>query len=82
MEQIRLDEIAKRLMEGLPPSLAALRSDLGAHFDRVLRSGLQHLDLVTREEFDAQTRVLARSRELMEALAARVVVLENQGQVK
>jgi BMFP domain-containing protein YqiC len=79
METNRIEELARRLLEGLPPSVSALRGDLEAHFNRALRSGLQRLDLVTREEFDAQTRVLARSRELIERLEARVAQMESAG---
>jgi BMFP domain-containing protein YqiC len=44
----------------------------------VLQSGLRRLDLVSREEFDAQTRVLLRSRELLAALEVRVAELERK----
>lgn len=76
MEQSRLDELLRRFLEGLPPSLQSARADLEAHANRALRAGLSRLDLVSREEFDAQARVLARSRELIEALEARVAELE------
>jgi BMFP domain-containing protein YqiC len=42
----------------------------------VLRDGARKLDLVSREEFEAQARVLARSRELIAELEARVAALE------
>ena len=35
------------------------------------------LDLVTREEFDVQAQVLARTREKLQALEARVDALEK-----
>jgi BMFP domain-containing protein YqiC len=35
------------------------------------------LDLVTREEFDIQAQVLARTREKLKALEARVEALEK-----
>jgi BMFP domain-containing protein YqiC len=78
MDKISANELLQRLLEGLPASLQAARSDVEAHFGRVLKSGLQRLDLVTREEFDAQARVLLRSRELLTQLAARVSELERQ----
>jgi len=78
MEQNRFEELVRRLLEGLPPSLQAARDDLKAHAERALRAGIGRLDLVSREEFDAQSRVLARSRELIEALEARVAELEAQ----
>lgn len=76
MEQQRIEDLIRRLLEGLPPSLEAAREDLKAHAERALRSGMQRLDLVSREEFDAQARVLERSRELIEQLEARVAELE------
>jgi ubiquinone biosynthesis accessory factor UbiK len=80
MDKTQTEELLQRLMEGLPASLQAARSDLEAHFGRVLQSGLKRLDLVSREEFDAQARVLLRSRELLAALEARVAELEkNRG---
>lgn len=38
---------------------------------------LGKLDLVTREEFDIQAQVLARTRERLQALEARVEALEK-----
>jgi len=77
MDKQESEELLRRLMDGLPASLQAARADLEAHFGRVLQSGLKRLDLVTREEFDAQTRVLLRSRELLATLEARVAELEK-----
>jgi BMFP domain-containing protein YqiC len=78
MEKPQIEQVMQRLLTGLPASLQAVKSDLEAHFDRVLRSGVKRLDLVSREEFDAQTRVLERSRTLVEALEARVRALEEK----
>ena len=78
MDQTRIEDIARRLFEGIPPSLRAAQHDLENHFRTVLRAGLARLDLTTREEFDAQSRVLARTRELVEQLEARVAQLETQ----
>jgi BMFP domain-containing protein YqiC len=78
MDKPEADELLKRLLEGLPASLQAARADIEAHFSRVLQSGLRRLDLVTREEFDAQARVLLRSRELLAQLEARVAELEKR----
>lgn len=76
MNQDRVEDIARRLLESVPPSLRAAQADLEANFRSVLRSALGKLDLTTREEFDTQTRVLARTRELVEQLEARVALLE------
>lgn len=73
-----VDALVRRLTEELPASLQALRSDVEAHAGRVLRDATRRLDLVSREEFDAQSRVLARSRELIAELEARVAALERE----
>jgi BMFP domain-containing protein YqiC len=77
MEAFRIDEIARRLMEHLPPALRSTQRDLESNFRAVLRTGLGKLDLVTRDEFDTQARVLERTRARLEALEARLRVLEG-----
>ena len=76
MDSFRIDEIARRLMDNLPPALRATQRDLESNFRAVLRSGLGKLDLVTRDEFDTQSRVLERTRARLEALEARLKLLE------
>jgi BMFP domain-containing protein YqiC len=44
----------------------------------MLTQGFSKLDLVTREEFDIQSQVLAKTRAKLEALEARVAELEAQ----
>ena len=44
----------------------------------MLSQGFSKLDLVTREEFDIQADVLAKTRAKLEALEARVAELEAQ----
>ncbi|HXU94622.1 MAG TPA: accessory factor UbiK family protein [Gallionella sp.] len=44
----------------------------------LMAQGFSKLDLVTREEFDVQAQVLARAREHLAALEARVAELEAQ----
>jgi BMFP domain-containing protein YqiC len=75
-ERLDIDGLVRRLTEDLPASLRAVRTDLEAHAGRVLRDATRRLDLVSREEFDAQARVLARSRELIAELEGRVAALE------
>ena len=71
-----IDNLARRLAESVPEGLRAMREDLESNFRGVLRSGLAKLDLVTREEFEVQEAVLARTREKLEALEARLKSLE------
>ena len=74
-----LDELARKLGESLPPQIRALQQDVEQNFRAVLQAGLAKLDLVTRQEFEVQAGVLARTREKLEALEKRLADLERQG---
>lgn len=78
IEVQRIDQIAQRLAALVPPGLAQAGEDLQANFRDVLAQGLRRLDLVTREEFDVQRLLLARTRERVEQLERRVVELESR----
>jgi len=73
-----LEDLAKRLSESVPPQLAALKNDVEANFKSVLQAGLAKLELVSRQEFDVQAGVLARTREKLGALEARLAALEGE----
>jgi ubiquinone biosynthesis accessory factor UbiK len=77
MDNFRIDEIARRLLESVPPALRTVQKDLETNFRAVLRSSLGKLDLVTRDEFDTQTRVLERTRARLAELEARLLALEG-----
>ena len=64
----QLDELARRLSSLVLPGLREGREELQQNFKSVLQAGLGKLDLVTREEFEVQRAVLARTRERLEAL--------------
>ncbi|MEO8811017.1 MAG: accessory factor UbiK family protein [Rhodanobacter sp.] len=76
MDKQDIDKIALRLVSLVPPGLAQVQQDLRANFQDVLAQGLRRLDLVTREEFDVQTQVLARTRARIDELEQRVAELE------
>lgn len=73
-----IDDLAQRLADALPPGLHALRNDIERNFNAVLRARLEKLDLVTRDEFDAQVRVLTRSRAKLEELEKKFAELEQR----
>src|SRR5258705_7153612 len=75
----RIDEIARRLLEKVPPGVRAVQQDLEANFRAVLRASLTKLDLVSRDEFDAQMRVLERTRARLEELERRGAGVEGGG---
>ena len=78
MDRIPIDDLARKLLDGLPPGLRNLQADVEQNFRAVLRANLAKLDLVARDEFDAQTKVLARTRAQIEALEQRLAALEGK----
>ncbi len=52
--------------------------DIERNIKAMMVQGFNRLDLVTREEFDVQAQVLARTREKLEALERRIAELEGR----
>lgn len=50
--------------------------DIEKNVKSMMTQGFSKLDLVTREEFDIQTQVLAKTRAKLEALETRLAELE------
>ena len=68
-----LDGLTRKISQAIAESPA---KDVERTVKAMLQSGLQRLNLVPREEFEIQASVLARTREKLEALEARVAELE------
>lgn len=73
----RFDDLVQRLSSAMPKGLQVLQDDINRNVRASLESGLAKLDLVTREEFDVQCAVLARSREKLARLEHEVATLER-----
>jgi ubiquinone biosynthesis accessory factor UbiK len=71
-----IDRLVTKLCATLPSRFRDIESDVHDTFQSILQAGFAELDLVTREEFDAQVKVLARTREKVEALAKQLEQLE------
>lgn len=76
MDRQEIDRIALRLVSLVPPGLAQAQQDLRINFHDVLTQGLRRLELVTREEFDVQSQLLARTRAKVDELERRLAELE------
>ncbi|MEI7867920.1 MAG: accessory factor UbiK family protein [Candidatus Methylumidiphilus sp.] len=76
LTNINLDDLAKHLSSVVPPGLAAVGADLDKTFHAILQGAFEQMNLVSREEFEAQKAVLARTREKLEKLEARVAELD------
>ena len=76
MNKDSIDQLAKKLAESLPQGVRTMRDELENNFRSILGSGLARLDLVTREEFEIQEAVLARTRAKLDALDERLQSME------
>jgi len=77
-----VSDLARKLARAVPVNsgdLDVLRADLERTFRGLLTGVFERMDLVTREEFDVQRRVLERSREQLTKLEAQIAALEQQG---
>jgi len=70
------DDLAKRFAEAVPPSLRQFQTEMEKNTHAALQTAFAKLDLVTREEFEVQQAVLARTRAKLEELEKQVTDLE------
>ncbi|MCG5547224.1 ubiquinone biosynthesis accessory factor UbiK [Halorhodospira halochloris] len=71
-----IDDLAQKLTASLPAGVREFHEEVEKNVRASLQSGFSRLDLVTREEFDAQAKVLARTRAQLDELSRRVAELE------
>lgn len=67
------DDISKKLFDSLPDSFKVVEQDIQQKFKTVLQATFDKLDLVTREEFEVQKKVLAKTRSKVEAIEKQLM---------
>jgi BMFP domain-containing protein YqiC len=72
-----LKHLASQLTEALPSHIGALKKDFEKNCHGILVKAFAKFDLVTREEFDIQTKVLGRTRKKLEDLEKQLKELEE-----
>ncbi|MDH5393781.1 MAG: accessory factor UbiK family protein [Gammaproteobacteria bacterium] len=73
-----LDQLSKRLSDSVPDSFKLLQNDLEKNIKASVQAVFRDMDLVTRDEFDIQAALLARTREELKQLEARLAELEKE----
>lgn len=73
-----IDDLARQISNSIPAGVKGLQQDVEKNINTLLQGAFARLDLVTREEFDVQTKVLARTREKLQALETLVTELEQK----
>ncbi|AOV15926.1 hypothetical protein BJI67_01515 [Acidihalobacter aeolianus] len=77
-EKTPFDDFASKLGKSVPDSLRTAQQDVSKTVRAGLQGAVHRLDLINREEFEVQTAVLARTREKLERMEARVRALEEK----
>jgi len=72
-----INRLSEKINELLPPSLQQVKTDFDARLKSLLQQQLANYEMVSREEFDIQARVLQRTREKLEIIEARLKELEQ-----
>ena len=72
----KIEEMARQIHNALPPGIKSLGEEVDKKVKQVLQSQLNRLDMVSREEFEVQTKVLLRTREKLTALEEKLAQLE------
>jgi len=73
----QLESVAKKIADIIPEGFGEMPSSMQEQFKTVISNTLNKMDLVTREEFDIQAGVLAKTRAKLEQLEKQVAEFEH-----
>jgi len=71
------DDLAKKITGLLPGNIQQIQQDLESSIKNLLQNSLSKMNLVTREEFDVQSALLARTRKKIDQLEKQLSKIEN-----
>ncbi|UQB42040.1 accessory factor UbiK family protein [Thiomicrospira microaerophila] len=75
----QLEGLTRKVLEIIPDEMGQAPEAFKAQLKAGLQRALQDMDLVTREEFDVQTAVLAKTRAKLEAIEQRLADWDKPG---
>lgn len=73
-----LESLVETISQNIPEGFGQMPDGLRQQFKQSLTIALQKMDLVTREEFDVQKAVLAKTRAKLEALEQQVLAMSAE----
>ena len=80
--ETKIEQLSKKLINTIPDNYDILRDEIEENFKSLLSTTFSKMDLVTREEFDIQVAVLARTRKKLEDLETILSSLEKNNPKK
>lgn len=78
MDPKSLNDVVKKVLDGLPEGVKQLPQDMKDNLQSAVSSALDQLDIVTREEFEIQQKVLLKTREKLEKLEKELKQLTDK----
>ena len=72
-----INQLSDKINALLPPGLQQVKADFDARLKTLLQQQLANFEMVSREEFELQARVLERTREKLEVIEARLKELDK-----
>ena len=78
LKQEKVEEFFQEFSRLLPEDLRTYKNDMEKNLRAAMNATFARMDLVTREEFDVQTALLSKTRELLQDLETKVGELEDK----
>ena len=78
LKQEKVEEFFQEFSRLLPEDLRTYKDDMEKNLRAAMNATFARMDLVTREEFDVQTALLSKTRELLQELETKVGELEGK----
>jgi hypothetical protein len=73
-----IDDISRRINDAIPPGAREVRRDIEKNVRAILHASFEKLDLVTRDEFELQAKVLEHTRTRLLDLERQIIELEQR----
>ncbi len=73
-----INDMVQKVIDALPPGLKNMPHEIENNIRGAMQGVFNKMDLVTREEFDAQTAVLLKTRKKLEELEKKLTDLEQK----
>lgn len=74
-----LDDLTNKLSGLLPEGIKVMQDDAQKNIRALLESTLSNMNIVSREEFDVQAALLARTHEKLQTLEKQIQELQKKG---
>ena len=78
----KIDELIQQVMSALPEDILQMKQGFEKNLKSAMSAAFGRMDLVTREEFDVQAALLARTRALLDEMDEKIRQLEEKVQKK